>query len=401
MTTHVTPSRPAARITSAGQALETAAALAGRFAAGAARRDRERLLPREELAELFASGLGGITVPEAFGGPALPNAVLAQVIALLSEADGAIGQVPQNHFYALEVLRVNGSPQQQARLYGEVLAGVHFGNALAEFSSAAAHQRHTRLERHGGQWQVTGQKFYATGALFAGRVPTAALGEDGKERLVFLPADAPGLTIVDDWSGFGQRTTGSGTVTFDATPADDQDIVPFQTAFERPTPVGPLAQLLHAAIDQGIGRAAWRDMLSFVRSQSRPWIDSGVEKASDDPLTLDRIGRLTARLEAGDALLELAGEAVDAAQRHTCAETVAEASVAVARARAWTTETSLEAGNLLFELAGSRATLAEFNFDRHWRNARTHTLHDPVRWKYPAIGNYVLNGVLPPRRGTI
>lgn len=175
MTTHVTPSRPAARITSAGQALETAAALAGRFAAGAARRDRERLLPREELAELFASGLGGITVPEAFGGPALPNAVLAQVIALLSEADGAIGQVPQNHFYALEVLRVNGSPQQ-ARLYGEVLAGVHFGNALAEFSSAAAHQRHTRLERHGGQWQVIGQKFYATGALFAGRVPTAAAG---------------------------------------------------------------------------------------------------------------------------------------------------------------------------------------------------------------------------------
>jgi len=92
---------------------------------------------------------------------------------------------------------------------------------------------------------------------------------------------------------------------------------------------------------------------------------------------------------------------VDVAQRHTRAETVAEASIAVARARAWTTETALAAGNLLFELAGSRATLAEFNFDRHWRNARTHTLHDPVRWKYPAIGNYVLNGVLPPRRGTI
>lgn len=62
---------------------------------------------------------------------------------------------------------------------------------------------------------------------------------------------------------------------------------------------------------------------------------------------------------------------------------------------------ALAAGNLLFELAGSRATLREHNLDRHWRNARTHTLHDPVRWKYPAIGNYLLNGVLPPRRGTL
>lgn len=401
MTTHVTPPRLAARITSAAQALEVADALAARFAAGASDRDRDRHLPRAELAELFASGLGAITVPREWGGPALPNRVLAAVIARLSAADGSIGQVPQNHFYALEVLRVNGSPAQQARLYGEVLAGVHFGNALAEFSSPAAHQRYTRLERGAAGWQVVGQKFYATGALFAGRVPTAALGEDGKERLVFLPADAPGLRITDDWSGFGQRTTGSGSVAFDQVPADEQDIVPFQSAFERPTPVGPLAQLLHAAIDQGIGRAAWQEMLAFVRQHARPWIDSGVERASDDPLTLDRIGKLTARLQAGDALLEEASDAVDIAQQRTEAATVAEASIAVARARAWTTEVSLEAGNLLFELAGSRATLAEHNFDRHWRNARTHTLHDPVRWKYPAIGNYVLNGVLPPRRGTL
>jgi alkylation response protein AidB-like acyl-CoA dehydrogenase len=55
----------------------------------------------------------------------------------------------------------------------------------------------------------------------------------------------------------------------------------------------------------------------------------------------------------------------------------------------------------LFELAGSQATLAEHNLDRHWRNARVHTLHDPVRWKYHAIGNYYLNDENPPRRGTI
>ena len=62
---------------------------------------------------------------------------------------------------------------------------------------------------------------------------------------------------------------------------------------------------------------------------------------------------------------------------------------------------SLLVSEKLFELAGSRATLAEFNLDRHWRNARVHTLHDPVRWKYHAIGNYYLNDANPPRRGTI
>ncbi|AGP44554.1 Dibenzothiophene desulfurization enzyme C [Serratia plymuthica] len=401
MTTQVAPQRVAQRITSPEQALETAHRLAEQFSPTAAERDSQRRLPVAELADLFASGLGAITVPQEFGGPGLSNRVLAQVIAILSQGDASIGQVPQNHYYALEVLRVNGSPQQQRRLYQEALAGVHFGNALAEFASKAAHHRSTSLARHEGQWQLSGQKFYATGALYAGRIPTAARGEDGKEQLVFLPRNTPGLSITDDWSGFGQRTTGSGSVTLEQCPVDEEDIVPFQTAFERPTPVGPLAQIMHAAIDQGIAKAAWQDMLQFVRSRSRPWIDAGVEHASEDPLTLDRIGKISARIQAGDALLAVAGEAIDVAQRHSDALSVAQASIEVATARAWTTEVALAAGNLLFELAGSRATLQEYNLDRHWRNARTHTLHDPVRWKYPAIGNYVLNGVLPPRRGTL
>lgn len=132
-----------------------------------------------------------------------------------------------------------------------------------------------------------------------------------------------------------------------------------------------------------------------------PWIDSGVSAATDDPLTLERIGRISSRLSAGDALLEIAGLSVDTAQHNPTADSVAQASIDVAQARAYTTEVALAAGNLLFELGGSRSTLREYNFDRHWRNARTHTLHDPVRWKYHAVGNFYLNGQRPPRRGTI
>lgn len=393
----VEPKQPATTIRSEQHALEVAAQLAQQFREGAATRDRDRELPYAPLQTLFQSGLGAITVPQAYGGIAVSTATLASVITLISEADAAIGQVPQNHYYALEVLRVNGSESQKQRLYQEVRAGVHLGNALAEFSSRAAHHRTTQIRGD----VLNGSKFYATGALFADRIPTAARDEEGKEQLVFVPRHQTGVTVIDDWSGFGQRTTGSGSVLFENVTVDAEDVVPFQTAFERPTVVGPFAQIMHAAIDQGIAQAAFNDMLDFLRQRARPWPDSGVTRATDDPLTLDRTGRLAARLRAGEALLAEAGAAVDVAQQQAGAATVALASVEVAKARAWTTEVSLEASNLLFELGGTRSSLREYNLDRHWRNARTHTLHDPVRWKYPAIGNYLLNGVLPPRRGTL
>jgi len=209
------------------------------------------------------------------------------------------------------------------------------------------------------------------------------------------------LSIVDDWSGFGQRTTGSGSAVFDNVHVPADAVLGFQASFERPTQVGPLAQLLHAAIDLGIARAAFADLIQFVKTRSRAWVDSGVERAADDPLTIREVGDLSIQLHAADALLERAARKVDAASAEANADTVAAASIAVAQARVLTTTISLAASSKLFELAGSQATLAENNLDRHWRNARTHTLHDPVRWKYHAIGNYYLNDIKPPRHGAI
>lgn len=387
-----------------GEALAVADELARQLRRDSALRDRERRLPHAEL-ELFSrSGLWAISVPKAFGGAGVSYVTLAKIIARIAQADGSLGQIPQNHFYALEVLRVNGTPEQQQRLYAEVLAGRRFGNALAELGTKTAHDRTTRLSREGDGYRINGRKFYSTGALYAQRIPTSVIDDDGIQRLAFVPADAPGLQVIDDWSGFGQRTTGSGSVVFDNVWVAAADVVAFQSAFEWPTPVGPLAQILHAAIDTGIARAAFEDALHFVRTRSRPWVDSGHDKAVDDPLTLKSFGQLSIRLHASEALLERAGEFLDqaaAATPETAAERVAAASIAVAEARAISTEIALAASTTLFELAGSQATLAEHNLDRHWRNARVHTLHDPVRWKYHAIGNYYLNDVNPPRRGTI
>jgi alkylation response protein AidB-like acyl-CoA dehydrogenase len=100
-------------------------------------------------------------------------------------------------------------------------------------------------------------------------------------------------------------------------------------------------------------------------------------------------------------LTEAAQVLDDARGRTLDADDVAAASIAVARAKAVSTEVALAASEKLFELSGARASLAEFSLDRHWRNARVHTLHDPVRWKYHAVGNYVLNGQRPNRHSWI
>lgn len=295
-------------LTSDEQALIVASDLADDFKRDSAQRDRERRLPHSELEVFSRSGLWGISVPKAYGGTGVSNVTLAKVIALIAQADGSLGQIPQNHFYALEVLRVNGSEQQKKRLYAEVLAGQRFGNALAEFGTKTAHERVTRLTPDGaarGGYRINGRKFYATGAIYAQRIPTSVIDEHGVQHLAFVPSHSMGLTVIDDWSGFGQRTTGSGSVVFEDVFVEADDVIPFQSAFERPTPVGPLAQILHAAIDTGIARAAYEDALHFVRTKTRPWIDATHEKATDDPLTLKSFGHLSIRLHAAEALLEI------------------------------------------------------------------------------------------------
>lgn len=186
----MTFSHHVAVITSDEQALIVASDLAEDFKRDSALRDRERRLPLPELDVFSRSGLWGISVPKEYGGAGVSNVTLAQVIALIAQADASLGQIPQNHFYALEVLRVNGSHAQKQRLYAEVLAGQRFGNALAELGTKTAHDRVTSLKRDGDGYRINGRKFYATGAIYAQRIPTSVVDENGVQQLAFVPATA-------------------------------------------------------------------------------------------------------------------------------------------------------------------------------------------------------------------
>ncbi|MBB3285510.1 MULTISPECIES: SfnB family sulfur acquisition oxidoreductase [Rhizobium] len=383
------------------QALAVAQELAARFAATASERDSERLLPFAEMDELALSGLLAITVPEEYGGLDVSNATLAEITAILAEADGSIGQIPQNHFYILEALRIDGSEDQKRYFFGRALAGDRFGNALSERGTKTVGHYDTRITRDGPGYRINGRKFYSTGVLFADWVTVFALDEADKLVMAFVPKGTEGIEIIDDWDGFGQRTTGSGTTVLNNVYVNADHVVPHHKGFERPTTIGSVGQIIHAGVDLGIARAAFAATLDFVKTRSRPWMDSGVERASDDPLTIAKVGQIAIRLEAAAATIERAGRKVDAAQVETTEKRVIEATLAVAAAKVLTTEIAIEATNTLFELAGTASVKLDLNLDRHWRNARTHTLHDPVRWKYHVVGNYHLNDVIPPKNGAL
>lgn len=387
-------------IQSDAEALEIAHALAEQFKSNAIQRDAQRILPFQEIEAYSQSGLWAITVPKQYGGAEVSSLTVAKIIALMSGVDGSIGQIPQNHFYALEVLRNTGTEQQKQKLYAEVLKGARFGNALAEFKTKNATQKQTAITPTEHGFVVNGEKFYCTGSLFAHRIPTLVKDHENREFLAFIARESEGLELIDDWSGFGQRTTGSGTVKFNNVQVTAEDIIPFDTAFSQATLVGPFAQIMHAAIETGIARAAFEETLHRVR-QARPWIDSGVDQATADPLILFELGRIVADVRASEVLLKQAARSIDAAKPQPTAANIAKASLDVAKVRAHSTETALKASSKLIELAGSRGSQREDGLDRFWRNARVHTLHDASRWKYYFIANHLLNGVLPPRRGTL
>ncbi len=390
------PKDPAHGSRDDAEAIRVAHRLAKEFREGASERDRTNARPRAELDAFSQSGLWSINVPKTHGGPEVSYRTLAQTIAILAAADPSIAQIAQNHLGIVAAIRTVSDEAQQAELFAEVLAGTRFGNAFSEKGTKRAAEFETRFTDHGDHVIVRGKKFYSSGALLAHLVPIVALDEEGRAWYAIADRDAPGLTVIDDWSSFGQRGTASSTVIIDDVRVEKHRLVPAWRGYEHPSADGAIFQIIQAAVDAGIGREALDETIQFVREKARPWIDSGQERASDDPYTIRAIGDLTIRQHAAEALLDRAGLAIDAAVANPTAESVAAAQIATAEAKVLTTETALAAANTLFELSGTRSTLAEHNLDRHWRTARTHTRHDPVRWKVAIVGNHALNGVNPP-----
>lgn len=365
-------------------------------------RDQQRILPYEAIEHLSQKGLGGIRIPKRYGGAFVSNKTLAQVFRILSKADSNVGQIPQNQISLLNLIDLMGNEEQKKRVFGEILAGKRLANGGPERQSKDSKTVHTTLIQNGEVWVLNGEKFYSTGSIFADWLAIKALHPEGHVVLVLVDRFTNGIEIEDDWNGFGQRTTASGTIKLNQVHIDPALIFDERLLTQAPNYRGAYSQLMQVAIDVGIAEAAFTDLISAVK-KARPVIDANVEKASLEHFTIQETGKLQVLLDAAIALLDDAAEYLDEldSQFKVTDAQAARASILVAEAKVYANDAALTISEKLLELGGSRASLSQHNLDQHWRNARVHTLHDPVRWKIHAIGNYYLNGVFPTRHAWI
>ena len=381
--------------------VETAAELGRRIATGAAERDVNRTYPVEQYRAVQASGLLTMRVPVEFGGPELPFLDTGRIFFHLGEADPNLTQALLPHVCLMEKLRIYATHDQQKHFFEQVLDGRLITNATAELGGKVVGQIATRVTRSGNGIRLNGRKYYCTGSAFADSFYILCLNEDGLRCLAIVPKDRPGLRIDDDWDGMGQRTTSSGTVTLDDVELDEHEVVTLNGAGLRHTHEGALAQLLHSAIDGGIANAALNDALDFGRNRARAVPEAGVARAGDDPYVQQTIGEMVVLVHGAQALIDRAASIMDKivpaflrnepSDRH-----LGEASVAVAEAKMASEHAALRVGEMMYRIGGASATSRALNFDRHWRNARTHTTHDPVVYKAKVVGDFYLNRRLPP-----
>ena len=367
---------------------------------GAAAREVDRQLPYDAIGRLRAARFGALRVPEAEGGfgASLPD--LLGLLAELAQADSNLPQALRNHFGFAEDTVSSPPDARRARWIERLAAGDLFGGAWSETGNAVVGTFETRIHRRGDGWALTGRKYYTTGSLFADWIDVVGTGEAGEETSVVVSARAPGVAILDDWDGFGQRLTASGTATFADVPAIGEPL-PTEVRFAYGT---AFFQAVHLATLTGIARAAADEVTRAVRTRDRTYSHAAGARPSADPQVLQVVGRVHALAYAAGAITARATEAVQRAYEVRVADLPADQAQAItvaseielAQAQTVLTGLVLDAGTILFDALGASATSRRHALDRHWRNARTIASHNPRIFKDRIVGDYAVNGTEPP-----
>ena len=374
-----------------------------RIAEGAARREHARDLAHDAIGWLRDAGFGALRVPRDHGGLGATPEQLYELIIELAEADSNLPQALRAHFGFVERVLVEFSPDQRSPWLRRVADGAIFGNATTEAGEGALGQLQTRVFRENGAWLLSGEKFYSTGTLYADWVGVTVQRDDTDpaqwRTLALLRTDAPGVTRVDDWNGFGQRLTASGTTRFDRVPVEGAHIIDFSRTGA--TPMTAVFQLFHIATLAGIARAIERDAVAFVQPRKRVFSHGSGAVPREDPLVQQVIGQLSstafvATLAAREVArglgeidrLRLQGEPLSE-------ELLVDVELRAGKAQVVVTDAVLGAATRLFDVGGATALQESRRLDRHWRNARTLASHNPVIYKARVIGDNALNGTRP------
>ena len=372
-----------------------------RIAEGTVARELERTQPYEQIQWLKDAGFGAVRVPVEHGGGGASLPQLFQLLIELAEADSNIAQALRGHFAFVED-RLNAQVSgPQTVWFKRFVEGDLVGCAWTEIGSVKIGDVITRVSRQGEQWVVNGTKYYSTGSLYSDWIDLFARRDDtGADVIVAIQTRQPGVRQSDDWDGFGQRTTGSGTSVFENALVEEENIIDFATRFKYQT---AFYQLVLLAVLVGSGRAALRDFSAEVGKRTRVFSHGNALSTSQDPQILQVIGKASGQVYASEAATLRAAQAAQAAYlAHFIddAETERQANIAAelasAQAQVAAVDLVLRATSDLFNTLGASATSTAKQLDRHWRNARTASSHNPVIYKERIIGDWHVNGTEPP-----
>jgi alkylation response protein AidB-like acyl-CoA dehydrogenase len=365
---------------------------------GTVERELAGALPTEVLTKLKQAGLGALRVPTEFGGAGLTWAEIVPIWIDLAAADANLAQALRGHFTFVEdVLFRHGRGQDQRRWFQRFVAGDIVGNAWTETGSTTIGDVQTVVRSAGDHHLLSGRKFYTTGTIFAEWADVYARLDDGTHVVAVVDTRQPGVQVHDDWDGFGQRGTGSGTTVFTDARVELDDVLPFD---ERHPYQTALYQVNLIATLAGIARAVHRDVVAEVRARTRNYSHANAPRVRDDPQVLGLIGEISAAAYVAEAVAARAAAALDAAAQaadNTELQRATErAEIEATAAQIMVSRLVLESTTGLFDALGASATSTSRALDRHWRNARTVASHNPRLFKARVLGDYDVNGTPPP-----
>jgi alkylation response protein AidB-like acyl-CoA dehydrogenase len=354
-----------------------------------------RTLPFAQIGWLQDAGFGAARIPVELGGDGLTWPELTQLLIELATADSNVVQALRGHFALVEDQLYHHARDDRSRWLQRFADGAIAGNAWTEPGAGGVA---TRLEGAGDELTLTGRKFYTTGSIFADWIDAVAKRPDGSDVAVIVAARQDGVTILDDWDGFGQRVTGTGTTIFDGAHVDARDVFEFESRFPYQT---ALYQHFHLATLAGIALAVERDAADQVRQRTRAFTHNNASLVRHDPQVLQVVGEISARgYVAVATALRVAG-AIEAAyvarDGDPAAERDADVRAEIESAQGQVVLSTLvpEGAAKLFDGLGASSTSSAKALDRHWRNARTVATHNPYVLKAKVVGDWLVNATPP------
>ncbi|MFW0792536.1 acyl-CoA dehydrogenase family protein [Gordonia sp. CPCC 205515] len=372
---------------------EVFAPIFARIAEGAVRREVDRRLAYEEVGWLKEARFGALRVPVEFGGYGASVRQLFRLLIDLAAAESNLPQALRVHWSFVEDQLLSDDAAAREQWLRAVAGGTLVGNAITEPGVGAIDRYQTRLTGSGDDLRLDGTKYYSTGSLYADHILVAA-DRDGERVSVLVDADASGVTQHDDWDGFGQRLTASGTTEFDGVAVSAERVLGAGYGGAGRTYATSYLQLVQLAVLAGIAQRALDDTTAWVRDRTRTYTHSAADLPRHDPLVQQVIGRLSsAAYTARTLVLDIAGKLDELLDAGGADEKLLDGvEFDVARAQQAVITTVLDATTQLFETGGASITSESLRLDRHWRNARVISVHNPLIYKLQAIGDHVLNG---------